>query len=699
MLLPVVPLWKKAPFLRLLLPLMAGIVIQWYRPLSLKNVLFITAFCGVVFLVSLSLRGYRLFRLKWWYGLSLMLMAFLTGAMTLHFRNITHHQKWFGHSIGDSSFVVAVLSQPPIEKKNSYKANADVYAVVNGERLIKTTGSIIIYFQKQDDVLQRLKVGTTIVFRNRLQSIKNSGNPGGFDYQRYCLFKDITHQMYLSAHDYVVKPMQTRSRFERLLQESRQGIIEVLRKYLPDKREAAVAEALLIGYRDDIDRELLQAYVNTGVVHVIAISGMHLGLIYGLLILLLKPIQRRRNTKALRGVVILLALWLFALLSGAGASILRSAVMFSFIVIGESIRRPVSVYHSLSASAFFLLCRNPFFLWDVGFQLSYAAVLSIVLFYRPVSNWLYSRYNLFNRIWKLLSVTIAAQILTIPLSAFHFHQVSNLFLVSNLIVVPLSAIILYSEIGLVMLSFSETIATLIGKAVNWLLGLMNEYIRLVNHIPFVVSRDIAFSLWDAVFLFVIIACAAGWLMQMKKRMLFYTLGSLSVFCIIRLAESELVKRQHKVVVYNIPNQTFVDFIAGKEGFSMGDSALLADPLLFSYNVQPARILWSVSPSDTLKNLKIDAPYYYFKGKRILLVDSTHPGFGARLDSPIELDLIILTKNINIRISALHQLFRCPQYVFDGSNRLWKIHQWKNECDSLHLRRHSVPEDGAFVLDF
>lgn len=699
MLLPVVPLWKKAPFLRLLLPLMAGIIMQWYSPLSLKQVLFIGALGAVLFLLSLRLRGYHLFRFKWWYGLSLMILVLLTGAMIVHFRNITHHRKWFGHSLRDSSFVVAVLSQPPIEKQNTYKANADVYAVVNGDRPMRTTGSIIIYFQKQDDVLQRLKVGATIIFKNRLQPIKNPGNPGAFDYQRYCLFRGITHQVYLPAHGYVVKPMPAIAGFERFVQESRLGVIEVLRKYLPDKREAAVAEALLIGYRDDIDRELLQAYVNTGVVHVIAISGMHLGLIYGLLILLLKPIRQRRHTKALSGIIILLVLWLFALLSGAGASILRSAVMFSFIVIGESIRRPVSVYHSLSASAFSLLCWNPFFLWDVGFQLSYAAVLSIVIFYKPVSNWFYSRYHVFNRIWKLLSVTIAAQILTIPLSAFHFHQVSNLFLVSNLVVVPLSAIILYSEIALVMLSFSETIATLAGKAVNWLLGLMNDYIGLVNNIPFVVSRDITFSLWDAVLLFLVIACTAGWFMQMKKRMLFYTLASLSVFCMIRFVESGLARKQHKIIVYNIPNQTSVDFIAGREVYFRGDSAALADPLLYSNHIQPGRVLWNVSPSDTLKKLKINSPYYYFHGKRILLVDSTYSGLNKHLDEPIELDLIILTKNVNIRISALHRLFRCSQYVFDGSNRLWKIHQWKNECDSLHLRRHSVPEDGAFVLDF
>src|SRR5690606_13173368 len=132
-------------------------------------------------------------------------------------------------------------------------------------------------------------------------------------------------------------------------------------------------------------------------------------------------------------------------------SILRSAVMFSFIVVGESMRRKISVYHTLSASAFFLLCWNPFFLWDVGFQLSYAAVLSIVIFLRPITRWFYFKYAFANHIWKLAAVTLAAQILTTPLSIYHFHQVPNLFLLSNLVIVPLSGFILYGEILLCLL--------------------------------------------------------------------------------------------------------------------------------------------------------------------------------------------------------------------------------------------------------
>ena len=149
-----------------------------------------------------------------------------------------------------------------------------------------------------------------------------------------------------------------------------------------------LAEALLIGYKDDLDKTLVQSYSNTGVVHVIAISGLHLGLIYWLLLMLFKPLQKRK-LKWLRPVFILTGLWLFSLLAGAQPSVLRSAVMFTCIVLGDSFARKSSIYNTLALSALLLLCINPYWLWDVGFQLSYAAVLSIVIFMQPIYNWFY----------------------------------------------------------------------------------------------------------------------------------------------------------------------------------------------------------------------------------------------------------------------------------------------------------------------
>ncbi|WP_152267965.1 ComEC/Rec2 family competence protein [Agriterribacter humi] len=696
MLLPVVPVWKHAPFIRLLIPLMFGIMLQWYLPLSIKNMSIIAGIAVLFFLLAQLFRGYFLYLHKWVYGIALMIVVVLFGAVITHFKNITHQQNWFGHLYSDSTAVVAVLSEPLIEKNKSYKADATVYALIRNDSVVQTKGSIIIYFKKDSSLLSRLDHGSTIVFEKRLQAIKNTGNPGAFDYSRYCLFHGITHQVYLTENEFTVSKAQTLSVYTNQMQQSRKRLLEILKKYIPGKREAGVAEALLIGYRDDLDRDLVQSYANTGVIHVIAISGMHLAMIYGLLIVLLKPLQRNAKTKWVRGVVILSVLWLFTLLSGAGPSILRSAVMFSFIVVGESMRRKISVYHTLSASAFFLLCWNPFFLWDVGFQLSYAAVLSIVIFLRPITSRFYFKYAFANYMWKLVAVTLAAQVLTTPLSIYHFHQVPNLFLLSNLVIVPLSGFILYGEILLCLLSLFPVVAVFTGKILSVVLRMMNNFITFVDGIPFAVSNNIFISILQAVLLYVFIIAVATWLMKVKKQMLPYAVMALLAFAFCRMLDFRDKQKQHKLIVYNIPRHSAVDFISGRNYYFAGDEALTTDPFLHDFHLNPSRLLFRMQAADSLKNMKTVSPFFYFNNKRILLLDTIT--VLPRVAQPIDVDIIILSKNVNVRISRLQQVFRCRQYVFDASAPAWKTRQWKNDCDSLHLRRHSVQEDGAFILD-
>ncbi|HTN08021.1 ComEC/Rec2 family competence protein [Agriterribacter sp.] len=696
MLLPVLPIWKQAPFIRLLIPLILGIILQWYFPLPVKYICIIACIALIFFLLAQCLRGYLLFLHKWIYGITLMMMILLFGVAITHFKNITHQQYWFGHLYNDSIVVVAVLAEPLIEKNKSYKADATVYALIHNGSVVQTKGGIIIYFKKDSSLLSKLNYGSTLVFKKGLQAVRNSGNPGAFDYKRYSLFHGITHQVYLTENEFAVSKLQTRSAYTNGLQQSRKGLLEILKKYIPGKREAGVAEALLIGYRDDLERDLVQAYANTGVIHVIAISGMHLAMIYGLLIVLLKPLQRNAKTKWVRGLIILSVLWLFTLLSGAGPSILRSAVMFSFIVAGESMRRKISVYHTLSASAFFLLCWNPFFLWDVGFQLSYAAVLSIVVFLRSVTHWFYCKHAIVNYMWKLIAVTLAAQILTTPLSIYHFHQVPNLFLISNLVIVPLSGFILYGEILLCLLSLFPAVALPAGKILSAMLRLMNDCITFIDDIPFAVSDNISISMLQTGLLYVFIITLAVWLMKQKKQMLPYALMALLAFMLYRVADIGIRQKQSKIIVYNIPRYSAVDFISGSGYHFAGDEALAADPFLYNFHLRPSRLMYRAKPAVSLSGFRPVSPFFYFNKKRILLLD-TLPALAQPVE-PVDVDVIILSKNINVRIARLQRLFRCRQYVFDASSPAWKIRQWKNDCDSLHLRRHSVQEDGAFILD-
>lgn len=697
MLLTVAPVWKEAPFIRMLVPLMAGIIIQWYSPFTVSTLIATAFVCTLLLIVFSFFKGYVLFAYKWIAGILLMSLFVIAGALLTQFKNITHQTKWFGNTYTEGATIIAVLNEPLVEKNKSYKAIASVIAIDDNKKLTGTVGDIIIYFQKDSTLPLKLNYGSAIAFSNALQQITNSGNPGAFDYKRYCLFQNITHQVYISDKDITLLNDQFQPLYKQWLQHSKTSLLQILKKYIPGAKEAGVAEALLIGYRDDLDRDLVQSYSNTGVIHVIAISGMHLAMIYGLLILILKPLNRNNKTRLLRGAIILSVLWLFTLLSGAGPSILRSAVMFSFIVVGESLAKQVSIYHTLSASAFFLLCYNPFFVWDVGFQLSYTAVLSIVIFSKPITNWFYFKYKWADNIWKLMAVTISAQILTTPLSIYHFHQVPNLFLLSNLIIVPLSGIVLYAEIFLCCIAFIQPVAAFCGKIISLLIQCMNSFIHWVDRIPFSVTNNISISIIQTALLYTIIIFLSIWLMHKKTSMLKYALGVLIVFTTIRVVEHIQQQQRNTMVVYNTPKYRAIDFVQGTDYYFLGDDTCRVNGFFKNFHLNPSRIMYRAKEAVTLPGLWNSPPYLFFQNKTIVLLDSATK-INA-VSKPVNVDIVLLSQNVKYPLTLIRQAFNGDLYIFDGSNTSWKIRQWKSECDSLHLRRHSVPDDGAFVLNF
>ncbi|HEY0750052.1 MAG TPA: ComEC/Rec2 family competence protein [Chitinophagaceae bacterium] len=418
-----VKIWSKSPAIRFLLPLIAGIILQWN--LQIKVSLLLTpAIILLVLLVGYNvLQVLKRFRYKSVNGIIIQLLFLFIGALLVYKQDIRKDPAWFGYQYENKDYLRVSLEEPLVEKPNSFKAVASVKSVYNRDSSIPSEGKLIIYFKK-DSSLIGLGYGSHLLIHQPVAPIQNSGNPGAFDYKRFCLFDNgITHQVYLAPDDYTVLPGSDKAYLESLLFKSRANTIDILKRNIHGEKEQGLAEALLIGYKYDLDKNLLQAYSNTGVVHIIAISGLHLALIYGLLVFATRFLGRRK-LYWLRIGIILLGIWSFTLLAGAQPSVLRAAVMFSFIGLGELLGRKTSIYNSLALSAFVLLIVNPFFLWDVGFQLSYAAVFSIVVFFRPIYNWFYFKNKLIDSIWKLNAVTIAAQLFTLPISIYHstsFH--------------------------------------------------------------------------------------------------------------------------------------------------------------------------------------------------------------------------------------------------------------------------------------
>lgn len=676
------------------MPLVAGILIQYYFHLPTFFLLIVSTASLLVWISLYFLPGKISYTFRWLRGISIQFLIGGIGCLLTSNNDIRNDDLWIGRSYVDSTTMLITLEESLTEKEKTFKAEASVKAVYLNSEWRPTKGRILIYFKK-DGPAPTLGYGSTIVCRRPLQAIANSGNPGAFDYKSYCAQKDIYHQLYLTQKDFVVTKSVDKNLLNGFLFSTRAKVINVLQKYIEANREAGVAEALLIGYRNDLDKDLVQAYSNTGVVHIIAISGLHLGMIYFVLVLIFRPFKKNTLTRWLKPVVILLILWLFTLIAGAAPSILRSAVMFSFIVLAEVIDRKTSIYNTLCLSAFVMLCYNPYFLWDVGFQLSYAAVISIVAFLQPIYHWLYFKNKILDFFWKLMAISLAAQILTAPIIFYYFHQFPLLFMISNLVAVPLSTVILYLELLLLIVSlFSASLATIVGSINEVLLSLMNGFIERMNVIPYAVYDGINNSLLQTLILYIIVIALATWLLRKSKPALFISVGSLLVFMSLYAFKKIQNQGQHKVIVYNVPQHLAVDFIAGNSYRYLGDTSLLTDAFLQNFYLKPSRIMHEVTVVGNLDNLYYSYPFIQFNNKRILVIDKP---FAFHSPRKITLDVVVVSKNPKLYIGQLLSTFNVKQIVFDASNPVWKINKWKKDCDSLHLPHHSTKEQGAFTL--
>lgn len=695
---PGIPVWKKAPFLRLLIPVVTGILLQWYLQFDL-NQIFVASICfGLALIIFEFLPLSFRYKLQGFQGLLLNFILIAFGLFITYQKDIRHDANWFGKIYNDSDYIVATINEPLVEKNKSYKADALVTNILRNDTSHSTTGKIILYFEKDTANVPQLQYGDKILISKKLQQIKNSGNPGSFNYQRYSIFQQVSHNVFLKKNNWILLDKKDANPFKQFLFSARENVLKILRTNMRGKDDQlAIAEALLIGYKEDLDKDLVQAYSNTGVVHIIAISGMHLGLIYIMLIWLFNKIPFIKRSPVFKVILILACLWLFALLTGGSASILRAAVMFSFIAIGKSFNRLTSIFNPLAASAFLLLCWNPYYLWDVGFQLSYLAVSGIVIFQRPIYHLFFVKNWWINKVWQLTSITLAAQVLTFPVCMYYFHQFPTLFLFTNILLVPLSTIILYVEILLVAFAWIPVTGEWLGKIIWALVWLMNKIILWFNGFTFSVWDGISVSASATILLYVFIACIGIWLLNKSKTAFKLSLLALLCFTALTGYTKWNTFNQQKLIVYNVPQHQAIDFISGNSYKFIGDSVLLKEGMLQNFHLKPARIALQLKKKvDSIPTLYESKYLLLFNNKKILIID------GAVTFEPvaqkISVDYIIISKNPKVYVPQLAKVFNAEQIIFDGSNSLWKIAKWKTDCEQLNLRCYSVPEQGAFVSD-
>lgn len=467
----------------------------------------------------------------------------------------------------------------------------------------------------------------------------------------------------------------------------------VYERFVEGHRERAIVNAFVIGVTEGIDDELKHAYAAGGAMHALAVSGIHVSILYGVLLFLLQPLAKRRAGPWSIAVISLLVLWMFAFITGLSPSVLRAVTMFSFVAIARPIGRTTSIINTLAASAFFLLLYDPYLILSAGFQLSYLAVFGIVLLYRPIYNLWEHRWAWSDWIWQVTCVSLAAQLSTLPVTLYYFHQFPIYFLLSNLFVVPGSAIVLLGGILLLLISPIPFLAPWLGKLLGLLVYVLNEGLFLVERLPSSLIEPISLTLLQAF-------CVAGLIvvvyLLLQTRKFYWTLILLGLASVISIA-NWLDKSDNvgQFVVYRIANQGCIDWIDRRRVFTLADSAAHINTDAGRFHVRPNRLAWRVANAQMAKREQIGSTaFVVFHGRRFLCIRGkpfeTTPGQ--------ETDYLIVGNNAVPSLETLIRNIKFDTLILDSSNSLRYCERLKAEAALLGKPCFAVLTDGAFTLN-
>lgn len=645
-------------------------------------------------------------------GLYIHLFIMFFGMICLNLHDPRNDKNWYGHHIESpgkdgekeenketeilsDEYLIIRLNTELSERTSTYRAEANIYGTAQ-QRL---TGKILIYFKK-DSVIPEPGTGSIILIKKQPEKIPSNHNPGGFDFSRYNALKGIYHQVFLTASDCYITEKNDKNFLEGLILFLQKNVLNSIRSNVR-KNEQGLAEALLIGYKEDLDRDLLQQYSNTGVVHVIAISGLHLALIYLLIEKFCSFFIKRKTL--LKAVIILLGLWIFTLLAGASPSVVRSAVMFSMIVAGETFQKKSGILNSLFASAFLLLCYDPYWLWDLGFQLSYVAVLGLVLAAKPLYDLIYIHNKLLDQVWKICSVTLAAQLFTLPILLYHFHQFPVYFLFTNFICVPLSSLILICEIFLCVINFIEPIANFSGILISFFIRVMNTVVGFFNDLPFATIYPVQINALQAWMVTLIIGSLYFYFNSKNKYAFRILLVGVMIFSIEHINWKRRTANQSMIIVYNSGKNRAIDIISGNKTTFIADTNLL-NRKLFKQYIEPTRNLYGVSSQEiiaypilnyviTVEDKTISLfSMKIFPGKQNLLAEDRKYNIDRSSDF-----LIISRNSVGSLTDSSNYYYEA--IIVDGTNSLKKIDEWNSAAARIPVKLHQTGKEGAFVKSF
>lgn len=619
---------------------------------------------------------------KVYFGIAAYLCFFGLGLANYQLRLPRFQKVHFSHFISEEKSALLEVEVMEILKPSSFSEKYIAKVVSNGQRSME--GNILLYVRK-DDTLQIFSVGDRLWVDGQASAVPPPLNPYQFNYANFLEIQDVYHQM-RPEPNFIQRVATDRFSIKRYSSKIRDHLIHKLDVPGFGEEEQSIIQALILGERNNIQPGLYQSYAAAGAIHILAVSGLHVGIIYFLLLYVLKPLRWLSHGKQMQLVILVLFLWSYALLTGLSPSVTRAVTMFSFFALAQLLNRPTNSINTLFLSLFFLLIWNPKWIFHVGFQLSYAAVF-FILWLQPLLYNLYSpRFYPDKLIWGIFTVSIAAQLGVAPLSIYYFNQFPGLFLLSNLVILPFLSVLVCFGILIIILLSLEILP-------EWMAGLYNKLFQLLNQFVNWIASQESFLITDIHFPFIMLVgvyvLIIG-ILQCSKPFNFRRV-KVALICIlffqVLLFLNSLETTRSQLTIFHKTGHSLIGIRQGKEL-----KLLKADTSSrhgSSFPIQAYRIGMDCKVYSEEKIPDIIS----YADKIMLIVDSSSVYPFTR-----KVDIVLLRGNPRIHLERIIDSLQPTLLVADGSNYKTNVNRWRETCKKRKLTFHFTGERGAFILE-
>ncbi len=679
----------EVPFIRLIICFIIGIVAAITFKIS-PNYLFFTGWailCIVFVGLNLWLKKRIIYLQSYYFGICIYLIMILSGIIICNQHKEIFKDNHFS-KIPSKQLIVYLLEEPKV-KGDIARFNVEVTNNLQENYLVATQGKLLLAMRFDTTKSLNLHYGDLLLIKSKFKETEPAYNPSEFDYKGFLSSQQIYYQSFINQKETKKLDEHVANPIKEFALKFRERQIEKFNTYLKDSSVKAVASTLILGYRADLSKDILQTYTKTGTMHVLSVSGMHVGIVVYLLSFMLMFLSKSKKGRILQAIIMISLVWFYALITGLAPSIERAAIMTTFIMLGKARSLKTNTFNIIAVTAFVILIFDPFAVINVGFQLSFIAVAGIIYLQPLVCSFYNTSNKILDWVWKLTAVSIAAQIATAPLSLYYFHQFPIYFILSNLFIFLPSILIMYFGLFFLLLYYIPPIAFLLAWGLEFSIKFTNHGLKLIEHIPHANITQIWWGSLEILLFYLFILFASESIQNKNLR----KYACLFLLCLILSTSFKAFQhiRQKQALFFSLRKNTAIALIKGNNAVLISD--LNPNEFTFLFSVKPYLDSCQVDYIQWINpHLNENEKLFSFEGKKLKIINHRDLNFVNSNQ-----DWLLLSSNKKQDLKSIKNTNTFEKLFIDGRNRDFIIEDFKNQALKLNLKPNILKRNFAIEI--